>query len=52
MLGAVRTRTEERITELQALLGRIDQFQAEATDALAGRGDLLAGDPRAPHRTA
>jgi DNA-binding transcriptional MerR regulator len=29
-LQAVRARTEERIAELQALLGCIDQFEAEA----------------------
>jgi DNA-binding transcriptional MerR regulator len=52
MLRAVRARTEERIAELQALLGRIDRFESEATEALVGRGDLGAGDPRAKHRTA
>jgi DNA-binding transcriptional MerR regulator len=52
VLRAVRARTEERIAELQVLLGRIDRFEAEASEALAGRGDLGAGDPRAAHRTA
>jgi DNA-binding transcriptional MerR regulator len=52
VLQAVRARTEERMAELQALLGRIDQFEAEAAEALAGRSDLGAGDPRAGHHTA
>ena len=52
MLRAVRARTEERIAELQALLGRIDRFEAEAAEALAGHGDLGGGDPREGHRTA
>jgi DNA-binding transcriptional MerR regulator len=51
VLRAVRGRTEERIAELQALLGRIDRFEAEASETLAGRGDLGAGDPRAAHPT-
>jgi DNA-binding transcriptional MerR regulator len=51
VLRAVRARTEARIAELQALLGRIDQFEAEAVEALAGRADLGAEDPRAGHRT-
>jgi hypothetical protein len=52
VLQPVRTRTEERIAELQALLGCIDRFEAEASETLAGRGDLGAGEPRAAHRTA
>ena len=52
VLRAVRARTEERIGELEAVLARIDRFEADASEALAGRADLLAADPRAPHRTA
>jgi DNA-binding transcriptional MerR regulator len=52
VLAAVRARTEERIAELRALLSRIDQFEAQASEALAGRADLLGADPRAPHHTA
>lgn len=46
ILGVVRARTRDRITELHQLLQRIDEFEASAAAELAGRADFRAGDPR------
>jgi hypothetical protein len=46
MLGAVRARTQDRITELHQLLQRIDDFETSAAAELAGRADFRAQDPR------
>lgn len=46
MLGVVRARTQDRITELHQLLQRIDEFEASAAAELAGRADFRARDPR------
>jgi MerR family transcriptional regulator, copper efflux regulator len=45
VLGAVRARTENRIAELAELLTRIDDYQAQFTDQLAGRADFRTLDP-------
>ncbi len=45
VLCAVRVRTENRIAELGELLRRIDQFQSQFADHLAGRADFRATDP-------
>jgi DNA-binding transcriptional MerR regulator len=45
VLRAVRARTEHRIAELRELLGRIDHYQAQFADQLAGRADFRALDP-------
>ena len=46
MLGVVRARTEDRITELEQLLQRIDEFETSGAAELAGRADFRAQDPR------
>lgn len=46
LLAAVRARTAGRIAELKQLLERIDAFEAEHVDELAGRADFHAQDPR------
>ena len=45
VLRAARARTEHRIAELRELLGRIDDYQAQFADQLAGRADFGALDP-------
>jgi len=45
VLGAVRARTENRIAELAELLTRIDDYQAQFIDQLAGRADFRTLDP-------
>ena len=45
-LQAVRLRSEARIAELQALLQRIAEYEAEHEDELSGRTDFRAHDPR------
>jgi DNA-binding transcriptional MerR regulator len=45
VLRAVRARTESRIAELRELLTRIDHYEAEFADQLAGRADFRAEDP-------
>lgn len=45
-LKAVRARSERRIAELQALLHRITDYEAEHADELSGRADFRAQDPR------
>ena len=45
-LKAVRARTELRIAELQALLQRITNYEADHADELSGRADFRAQDPR------
>jgi MerR family transcriptional regulator, copper efflux regulator len=45
VLRTARTRTEKRIAELHELLRRIDDYQAQFTDQLAGRADFRALDP-------
>ena len=45
VLRAVRARTENRIAELRGLLERIDGYQVQFADQLAGRADFGALDP-------
>ena len=45
VLSAVRARTEQRIAELGELLRRIDAYQSEFADELAGRADFRDLDP-------
>ncbi len=45
VLHAVRARTENRIAGLRELLRRIDDYQAQFADQLAGRADFRALDP-------
>ncbi|WP_202911494.1 MerR family DNA-binding transcriptional regulator [Segeticoccus rhizosphaerae] len=47
-LGAVRSRTQARILELQTLLGRVADFEQEHAEVLAGRStfDFRDNDPR------
>jgi MerR family transcriptional regulator, copper efflux regulator len=45
VLGAVRARTENRIAELRELLRRIDAYQSQFADQLAGGADFRALDP-------
>jgi MerR family copper efflux transcriptional regulator len=47
LVGAARARIEQRISELQAILARIDEFEATNAAELAGRGDFRDWDPRA-----
>ncbi|GAB3998115.1 hypothetical protein GCM10029992_23020 [Glycomyces albus] len=52
-LAAARERTDERITELQRLRKRIDDFEARHRSELSDEGDpLMADNPRAPERRA
>ena len=46
VLRAVRARTENRISELGEVLRRIDDYEAQFADQLAGRADFRALDPR------
>jgi MerR family copper efflux transcriptional regulator len=46
VLRAARGRVQGRITELQQLLGRIDDFEADHVAELAGHADFRAQDPR------
>ena len=46
VLSGVRGRTQDRIAELQALLRRIDDFEAGHAEELAGRSDFRDQDPR------
>jgi MerR family copper efflux transcriptional regulator len=45
-LQQVRTRIEAKLGELSELRRRLDQFEREFADALAGRTDLASRDPR------
>lgn len=45
VLAAVRARTENRIAELGELLRRIDDYESQFADQLAGRADFAALDP-------
>jgi MerR family copper efflux transcriptional regulator len=45
VLDAVRVRTENRIAELGELLRRIEDYQSQFADQLAGRADFRALDP-------
>ena len=45
VLRAVQARTENRIAGLRELLRRIDDYQAQFADQLAGRADFRALDP-------
>ena len=45
-LKAVRSRSERRIAELQALLQRITDYEAEHAGELSGRADFRVQDPR------
>jgi len=45
-LDAVRVRTQTRIGDLQALLSRIAEYEADHRDELSGRADFHAHDPR------
>lgn len=49
LLHDARSRTTARISELQRLLERIDQFETDYAAELTGQRDLRARDPRA-HR--
>lgn len=51
LLASARERTSTRIQALQQLLERVDQFEADHADELAGRADFRAGDPRASDAT-
>ena len=46
VLHAVRARTENRIAGLREVLRRIDDYEAQFADQLAGRADFRALDPR------
>ena len=46
LLRAVRARTEDRIAEQRALLGRIDDFEADHPAELSGLADFRDQDPR------
>jgi DNA-binding transcriptional MerR regulator len=46
ILKAVRARSELRIAELQALLQRITDYEADHADELSGRADFRVQDPR------
>jgi hypothetical protein len=46
LLAAVRARAAGRIAELEELLKRVEAFEAEHVDELAGRADFRAQDPR------
>ena len=46
VLRAVRARTEHRIAELREVLQRIDDYQVQFADQLAGHADFRALDPR------
>jgi MerR family transcriptional regulator, copper efflux regulator len=50
ILTAVRDRSELRIAELQAILQRITDYEADHADELSGRADFHAQDPRFGHR--
>jgi MerR family copper efflux transcriptional regulator len=45
VLAAARTRTRARIDTLQARLERLDRFEDEHVEELAGRADFRADDP-------
>jgi MerR family transcriptional regulator, copper efflux regulator len=45
VLSAVRARTENRIAELGQLLERLDDYQSQFADQLAGRADFRTLDP-------
>jgi MerR family transcriptional regulator, copper efflux regulator len=45
VLESVRARTERRITELNELLHRLDEYEAAAAAELAGQADFRALDP-------
>lgn len=45
VLAAVRARTENRIAGLHKLLRRIDDYESQFADQLAGRADFAALDP-------
>jgi MerR family transcriptional regulator, copper efflux regulator len=46
LLQEVRNRTGQRIVELEQLLLRLDAFEAQYAEQLAGRADFRAQDPR------
>jgi len=46
LLAAVRARTSGRIAELEELLKRVEAFEAEHADELAGLADFRTQDPR------
>ncbi len=46
ILGRVRRRTEQQVTELGLRLERIRRFEAEGAALLSGRADLRGEDPR------
>lgn len=46
VLTSVRARTEAQIAELRGRLARIDEFERQCADELAGRADFRAQDPR------
>jgi hypothetical protein len=46
VITCVRARTEAQIAELRGRLARIDDFERQYSDELAGRADFRAQDPR------
>jgi MerR family transcriptional regulator, copper efflux regulator len=52
ILQGVRVRTQARIGELQALLSRIDEYEAGHAEGLSGRVDFRVHDPRFGQRGA
>jgi DNA-binding transcriptional MerR regulator len=50
LLAAVRTRTRQRIVELQERLQRLDAFATDHATELAGRADFRAQDPHFSQR--
>jgi DNA-binding transcriptional MerR regulator len=46
VLQAVRTRTQARIVDLQELLSRVAQYEADHQAELSGRADFRTHDPR------
>ena len=45
VLRTVRARTEDRIAKLRERLRRIDDYESQFADQLAGRGDFRGMDP-------
>jgi len=45
VLRAVRARTEDRIAKLREVLRRIDDYESQFADQLAGRDDFRGMDP-------
>jgi DNA-binding transcriptional MerR regulator len=52
LLSTARRRTQQRIIDLQALLRRIDEYEATHAEALTGQTEPDLHDPRARRTTA